>query len=238
MAEEKQEQERQTLEQLLLGAGSLHHLSRKIDSTPKPSELYGINLTLAGIASRKAKNKEQAMKSHYEQITRGPAVAQQYATEMQGTMLQEAEPLYQRHSKEFIDEVVAALQEEIKGSKDKSEAALRLSAYFTGLMDVPKLDQLTADEYAQAQAAEEAGISINFTARGHIADYQGSHEREVAKKIVAGNYLKDVKEGDKTRYELDAAKVRETMANLKLGAVIYTNYRKRQEEKAKAKQSE
>ncbi len=218
MAEQTQEK---SLEQRLLEIGSLSQLNKGINKAKYPSERYQLYQNLAGILSEGDPN---LYKTAYGDIRISPEEAVRYALEGTHSRVKEAEPLYQANKEKITKEVISAIKEDVKNAKNKAEAAALLSFYLKGLHDIPDLDQITADEYAQEEAAEKLGVNMNFSARGSIEKYRPLHENLQA-RLYASEYLKDIKDkkGEAIGYELDEEKITKLMDKVETGALMYKN---------------
>lgn len=211
------EQNGPNLEQRLLQIGSLNKISDKINISESPAERSRHYQTLANILSE---GNPQLYKEAYGDIRVSPEEAIRYAQEGSKTRAAEAEPLYQERKEKIIDTILSSIKETLKGVKNKAEAASILGFYLQGLEQTPKLDQVTANEYAQEESAEALGVSMNFSARGSINDYKDKHQ-SLHSRLYASTYLKD-KEGD-VNYKLDEKKLRDLMEDVNSAAVVYSN---------------
>lgn len=227
---ENQNQE-PSLEDRLNSIGNINHLSRGIANEkrlPKRSKLYeNLAKILGGGNDKKAKD-------WYANFKSSPEDAYRHANEKLASEANVLEPLYKENKKNIISHVLSQMKENIIEAKNKAEAASMLSNYFIGLVDLPELDQITADEYAQSELEAEAGVKWNSTARGSIEKYRSDHESLQA-RLFASQYLKDLGNG---KYGLDEEKIAKQMDNVIVGATLYSNANRiRQAKEAKKKAS-
>jgi len=223
----QEEQEVKTLEDLLENAGQLFHLRGMVDKSRKPSELTSLNEQITRILT---KDTPGDYLPTLNQVSANAPWASRYATAGLSTRLETAKPLYEKYGSRLKEQIIEAMQQELKESQSKADAALRLSTYFTGLAESPELDQVTADEYAQDELAKRIGVDVNFTARGHIEAYRKKHENLYA-RLFAEQFIKETKSEKGSKYELDTQKIDEVMKEVKAGSVIYTNHKQIQEQK-------
>ena len=229
-----------SLEDRLLQIGSLSQISRGIERSRSPSERLGLYQHLAGIVSG---GDEILYKNDYGDIRVSPEEAIRYATEGIQTGIKDAEPLYKESKERITSDVISAMEEDLKSAETIDEAAGRLSEYLRGLYNIPELDQVTADGYEQQEVARRLGVSMNYSARGSIEKYKGSHEALVA-RTIAREYITEKKEGDKViGYRLDKDKITKAMDNIGIGALLYSNTQnikemKKKIEEKKAKQNQ
>jgi len=240
MAEQNQKQtQEKSLEDKLLQIGNLHQISRDIENSKKYRERYSLYRALAGELSE---GDLKRYKEAYRDIRVSPEEAIRYSLEGLGNRAKKAEPQYKEKKKEILENLVSTINKDLKGAKDGHEASTILSHYLTGLYETPELDQITADEYAQEDAAESLGVSMNFSARGHIEHYREKHESLYA-RIYASQYLKEITQGKGKNkkvigYELDKEKIAKLADNIVNTAVIYRNAKIIAEYKTKQKEAE
>jgi len=218
-----------SLEQRLLEIGSLSHLTRDLNDSKKPNERVGLYSNIAGILSE---GNEQDYKTAYGDMRLSLEEAYRYAHEGTQTRVNDAEGLYSRNKGKIIKEVTSSMENDLKSAKNKHQAASILSNYFMGLFNVPELDQVTADEYAQNDFANKIGVGMNFSARGHIEDYREAHKNLQA-RIFASKFLRELnsKDGKEKVYTVNKTKLNELMDKVNPAAVVYTNARRLKEAK-------
>ncbi|MEK6932422.1 MAG: hypothetical protein AABW56_01350 [Nanoarchaeota archaeon] len=238
-----QEQNQPKLEERLLQIGAYTRLSRGLEKSSSNTERYQLYKNLAGLAASEIQDpalRNRRYKEAYGDIRVSPEEAVRYALENKQDKINETQPLYNGGDKEkILEEVVSEMKGELKGVKNGAEAAAKLATYLTGLYDAPKLGQGQADEYAQEDAADDLGVSMNFSARGNIGDYRNRHESLYA-RMYASQFMKEIKDKDKkvTGYELDEKKVKEFMKDIDKAAVIYSNTKAIKEFKKEQKEAE
>lgn len=234
MAEDQKQKQGPNLEDRLLEIGSLMQLRKGINKSKNPGERFPLYQILA---QRLAPdyieyyrnqgeniNPEEAIKVAYGDIRISPEEALRYAVEGTQKRVNDTKSLYEGKNKnKIIKDIVSAMEKDIKNSKSIDEAAEKLSIYLRGLFQTPELDQITADEYAQKEAAEALGVSMNFSARGSIEKYRGRHEGLYA-RAFAHEYLKENKENDKIIYSIDKDKIGKIMDKVEGASLLYTNY--------------
>ena len=205
-----------SLEERLSSIGNLNHLSRKIDRekrTPERSKLYeNLARILGGGNDKEAKN-------WYTNFKSSPEDAYRHASERLESEASVLEPLYKENKKNIVSHVLTQMKDNLLKAENKAEAASMLSNYFMGLVDLPELDQITADEYAQSELEAKAGVKWNSTARGSIEKYRSNHESLQA-RLFASQYLKDLGNG---KYGLDEEKIAKQMDDIIVGATLYSN---------------
>ncbi|MBL7148408.1 MAG: hypothetical protein ISS82_06280 [Nanoarchaeota archaeon] len=230
-----------SLEDRLLQIGSLSQISRGIERSRSPSERLGLYQNLAGILSG---GDGRLFKDSYGDIRVSPEEAVRYAAEGTQTRIKDAESLYEKDKGRIVEEVISAMKKDLQSAKTIDEAAGKLSEYLRGLYGIPELDQVTADGYEQQEVARRLGVSMNYSARGSIEKYRGSHEALVARTIAREEFIKEEKEGDKViGYRLDKDKITKAMDNIGIGALLYSNTQnikemKKKIEEKKAKQNQ
>jgi len=223
------------LEQTLLEIGSLNGIGKGIQSSKDPKNHYQNYMQLAEILSN---GNQEDFKNIYGDIRQSPEEAFRYASEGMISKAKNAEDLYKQGKGKISQEIASSMNDTIKDSKSKAEAAQRLVPYFTNLIDVPELDQPTLDEIAQQDTAKRIGVSMNFSARGSRDKYM-----ELQQRAYAAELIKEVKDksGNLKGYEIDYAKLDKAMDKVVYGATVYTNskqieaYKKQEAEKAKSK---
>ena len=143
----------------------------------------------------------------------------------------DAEELYKQNKEKIVGEVSSSMNDTLKGSKNKAEAAQRLSLYFTDLIKVPEVDQATLDEMAQDNLAKRVGVSMNFSARGSMDKYA-----ELQQRMYAGEFIKEAKNGNETTYVVDESKLGKNMDNIIYGSTVYSNSKAIEQAKQKEAQ--
>src|SRR3989344_7523926 len=185
------------LEDRLLQIGAYNRLSRSIEKSDSKTERYNLYKGLAGLSVSEIQDPElrnQRYKEAYGDIRVSPEEAIRYALENKQEKINETQSLYKGEGKEkILEEVVSEMKGELKGVKNGAEAAAKIATYLTGLYDTPELGQGNADEYAQEDAANDLGVSMNFSARGNIGDYRKKHESLYA-RMYASQFMKEVKD--------------------------------------------
>jgi len=213
MTEKNQEP---SLEQRLSSIGNLNHLSGKIDREKRTSERSKLYENLAKILGG---GDDKEAKNWYANFKSSPEDAYRHANERLESEASVLEPLYKENKKNIVSHVLTQMKDYLSEAKTKAEAASMLSNYFMGLVDLPELDQITADEYAQSESEAKAGVKWNSTARGSIEKYRPIHESLQA-RLFASQYLKDLGNG---KYGLDEEKIAKQMDDVIVGATLYSN---------------
>ena len=222
MTEQNQVQE-PTLEQRLLQMGELNHLSRGVNKSKDPRQTAGLYRQLA---ENLAENDEGIYDEIYRNLRLSREIAMDHAMQSMDRRKTEIEPLYKDEAKnKILEGVIASMKDTLKDSKNKYEAALKLSQYFGGLFDIPELDQVTANRYARQEVEAKTGIQGVYDVEGSIDKYNAQHEANtLIQRIQASEYIEDIKEGDKvTGYKLNEAKLKQAMNDVVYGATMYTN---------------
>ena len=224
------------LEDKLLQIDSINKVGRGIEKSKSYAERSQLYLGLANLLSE---GNPQRYKEAYGDIRISPEEAMRYVLEGTSTRAKNIEGEYKQNKGKIAKEVVSSIKDTLKEVKNKSEAASILSQYFTGLFETKDLDQITADEYAQEDAARELGVSMNFSARGSIEQYKQKHE-SLQSRLYASQFLKDKKDnkGNIIGYELDKDKIVEVMDKVVIGATLYSNSRAIEKVKEEQKQKE
>ena len=240
MTEQEQNQE-PSLEDRLLQIGEYSKIVRGIDKSKKASERYSLYADLAKLSTLEIQDpnlRARRYKEAYGDIRISPEEAIRYGIEGLSNKAGETEPLYKGAAKEkIVEEVFSNMESDLSKAKDGAQAASVLANYLRGLYDAPELDQVTANEYAQEDAANDLGVSMNYSARGSISNYQNKHESLNA-RLFASQYLKEKKNGDKVvGYQLNKKKLMEdVMGKLEAVAVVYSNTKKIQKVKKEAEE--
>lgn len=222
MAEENQTQKKEpTLEDRLLNIGSLHRIAEGIRTTNNPQERFDLYRDLTNLVSENAKDYDD----NWGDIRVSPEEAIRYAIEGISTREKEAKPLYEKEKSRIIDEVINAIEVEVKSAKDKADAASKIAPYLSSLFKIQELDQVTADMYARTEVARRSGVRMNYTAHGRLSDYKEDH-KNLQLRLMASQYLEDVKD-DKDNiisYKLNKGKIKELMeSGVEYTAIIYKN---------------
>lgn len=218
---ENQNQE-PTLEQRLLGIGQTVHTYKSIIDSENPEQRNQHYENLASLMSGQKKG-EQYWDAAYQNIIQSPERAIGMAKENVGTRSAQVKELYKEKKDKIVDFVISLMNKEVESSKTGDEVALKLSAYFTRIFDIPKLDQVTANRYANTETARILGVSTIYGQEGSIEQYKNYHSSLSAREF-AGIFIKEEKDKDgKVTYVLEKEKVKELMNDITNASILYTN---------------
>lgn len=214
-----------SLEERLLELGTFSQIHSKLNKA-RNYDNDELSQEYVRLANMLGKRNNTDPKEFYGNIKVSPVEATKIAREAVDKAEEDIKPLYEQNKEKITRQVVSLMRERIKDVKNKWEAASILGKYLKGLIEIPELDQNTADEYAAKDLEAKSGISMLFGIRGDINKYKGIHEANtLAQRVFASEYLKDVKDskGNVTGYDINESKVAEIMSEPRYGAMIYTN---------------
>ncbi len=225
MAKEKSPKEKEpSLEDRLLGVSTLTDLTKGLNKAKKPGEQAEIYERAARLMG--GEDYETALK----ELTRDPAYAYLEIIGTRDKVAKSLEEEYLANKETIATGIKAKIDASLKQVGDnKANASMLLANYLADiLIEVPEFSQDEVDE-PEKQRVYSMGMPYAFEARGSTAHYRNLEMRE-----QASEYLKEVKEGDKVRYEIDYKKLSEAMNDVVKGASLYTRVKAIEKIKEKA----